>query len=200
MASESKDYSQGGEQLIITKYFGTRSGRFLDIGAYDGVMCSNTHALALAGWDGVCVEANPGIFARLMQTYHNNHNIALLNAFVGLTTGITQFFCADLVSSNSLEHLQQFHVKPTQSIYVPTIELTAIKDNFSNGFNFINIDVEGGSVELFKHALMLFEPELICVEHEHNQSDCTAFASSNNYSLVYSGGINMIFTANTKTA
>ena len=200
MASSVK-YSQEGEQDIIINHFGTRSGHFLDIGAYDGIWCSNTHQLALNGWDGLCIEACPVNFSRLMANYKGNHHIALLNAFIGFNAGITLFHSLDAVSSNDIEHIKQFgNTNNAQSIYVPVVELATIHNSFANKYDFISIDVEGGSIDLFKEVLPLYKPELICVEHEHNQSDCTAFASSNNYSLVYSGGINMIFTANTKTA
>lgn len=193
MESKETDYSQFGEQIVIQKYFGNRAGSFLDIGAYDGTMCSNTHALALRGWDGVCVEPNPGVFARLMQTYKCNHRIALLNAFIGLEPGIIQFHSADLVSTNNLTHLNQFNVNEYQTIYVSSIELQSIKTAFSDNYNFINIDVEGSSVELFKQCLSIFQPELICVEHEHQKDDCAEYAASYGYATLYVNGVNMIF-------
>lgn len=54
-----KNYSQNTEQDIILKYFGTFVGRFLDIGAYNGLDISNTRALLERGWSGVLVEPNP---------------------------------------------------------------------------------------------------------------------------------------------
>lgn len=193
MASENKDYSQFGEQNVITKYFANRKGSFLDIGAYDGQWCSNTHAIALAGWDGVCVEANPLTFARLMASYKQNNNVVLLNAFMAIESGITQFFCADEISTNDINHLAQFGTKSEQTIYMPTIDLQSIKDNFKEHFEFISIDVEGSSVELFKQALQIFKPELICVEHEHQQDDCTNYAINYGYKPLYINGVNMIF-------
>lgn len=53
-------------QLEQDRYFvdfivrGRRGGRFLDVGAHDGVAMSNTLALERDfGWSGVCVEADP---------------------------------------------------------------------------------------------------------------------------------------------
>lgn len=77
-----KDYSQNGEQRIIMEHFGAIMGTFADFGANDGVKFSNTHALALLGWEGVCVDASPAAFARLVKTYEGNpkiecHNVAM---------------------------------------------------------------------------------------------------------------------------
>ena len=49
-------YSQLGEQDIILNYFNGKQGTFLDIGANDGKTFSNSYALSLLGWKGVCVD------------------------------------------------------------------------------------------------------------------------------------------------
>jgi FkbM family methyltransferase len=54
-----KNYSQNDEQEVILKYFGDFKGRFLDIGAYNGVDLSNTWALLELGWQGTFIEPNP---------------------------------------------------------------------------------------------------------------------------------------------
>jgi len=54
-------YSQAGQDKWVHDIVGNK-GFFVDIGAYDGVQTSNTYALELAGWDGICVEAHPDYF------------------------------------------------------------------------------------------------------------------------------------------
>ena len=54
-------YSQNNEQTYILEAFAEKSdGRFLDIGAYDAKLLSNTRALYERGWSGVMVEPSPG--------------------------------------------------------------------------------------------------------------------------------------------
>lgn len=55
-------YSQAGQDQWVHSIVGDK-GFFVDIGAYDGVQTSNTYALELAGWSGICVEAHPDYFA-----------------------------------------------------------------------------------------------------------------------------------------
>ncbi|MCK5057976.1 MAG: FkbM family methyltransferase [Candidatus Aminicenantes bacterium] len=58
-----KFFSQNGEDYLLWKFFEEkRNGFFVDIGAFDGVHISNTYALELMGWKGICVEPNPEIF------------------------------------------------------------------------------------------------------------------------------------------
>lgn len=56
------------QDLIAYIYFnGKTSGLFIDIGAFDGVEISNTYALELLGWDGICIEPIPEIFSLLQK-------------------------------------------------------------------------------------------------------------------------------------
>ena len=67
-AAGGVDYSNFGEQEVIARHLarlGVEGGTFVDIGAADGQTSSNTRALALAGWDGLAIEADPAAFARL---------------------------------------------------------------------------------------------------------------------------------------
>ena len=52
--------SQNGEDVLIHKFFGgRRTGRYVEVGAYDGVGFSNTYFLDALGWDGILVEPAP---------------------------------------------------------------------------------------------------------------------------------------------
>ncbi len=51
--------SQHGEDLILWSFFGgRRQGFFVEVGAYDGVVFSNTYFLEALGWRGILVEPN----------------------------------------------------------------------------------------------------------------------------------------------
>jgi FkbM family methyltransferase len=55
-------YSQIGQDCYFIEQIakGKRGGRFLDVGAHDGIATSNTYALETQfGWTGICIEANP---------------------------------------------------------------------------------------------------------------------------------------------
>ena len=64
---EDGTYAQNYQDLWITKLAernGWRNGYYMDIGAFDGLKCSNTAKLDLeAGWQGLCVEPRPSSLA-----------------------------------------------------------------------------------------------------------------------------------------
>jgi hypothetical protein len=62
--------SQAGQDLwVFGEVFNEqRSGFFLDIGAHDGVVLSNTYVLENRyDWRGICIEANPDTFEELKK-------------------------------------------------------------------------------------------------------------------------------------
>jgi len=69
-----KNYSQNNEQELIIKYLlnkNMHSGKFLDIGAYDGETFSNVREIMLQfnDWSGVFVEPSSYCFYKLCDMY-----------------------------------------------------------------------------------------------------------------------------------
>lgn len=72
---ETKNFSQGSyfsqngqDQFFINELFaGNSDGFFVDIGANDGITFSNTYALELKGWRGLCIEPHPDVFEQLRR-------------------------------------------------------------------------------------------------------------------------------------
>ena len=65
-----------------------RNGFFLDLGAYDGVLFSNTYILEKRyNWDGICVEANPEVFLELKR----NRKVTSVNACLDAGENVVSF-------------------------------------------------------------------------------------------------------------
>jgi len=63
-----KFFSQIGQDEYFIKKISKEkhNGFYLDVGANDGVFCSNTAALEYYyGWTGICIEANPKLIPKL---------------------------------------------------------------------------------------------------------------------------------------
>lgn len=50
-----KSYSQAGQDAWVHSIVGD-TGYFVDVGAHDGIVHSNTYALEQLGWTGICIE------------------------------------------------------------------------------------------------------------------------------------------------
>ncbi len=173
-------YSQRDEETYILRFFrNAPQGRFLDIGAYDGHTFSNTKALADKGWGGVCVEAAPTVFTGLLETYKGRSDIQLVCAAV-TTDGnsLTPFHLSyDAVSTTVEAHRDLWAAQDVA--FFPILMATVSAENLvwaapARPYEFVNIDTEGTSVDIFTELLGLtagrparmMETQLWCVEHD----------------------------------
>ena len=176
------DYSQFGEQAVILKelaHFG-RDGRFLDIGAADGRQYSNTLALAERGWGGVCVEANPHMFTRLLATHEDRPSIQCVLACLYHQRGLVKFFHSstgrgkkvadgEFVSTTEDANRVKWQARGVKftPLYVASVTPGELLAQFPQHFDFVSIDTEGTSVDLW---MDLFQRDLgvtvWCIEHD----------------------------------
>ena len=172
-------FSQRNEEQVILEYFGDRKGRFLDVGAYDGVTFSNTRQLYLNGWDGVCVEPARGPYRKLLELYKKNVNVILLNRAISeherkrvrFYEGVGGVDHAGALSTVKAEYIKKWvkvglKVKITD---VRELKYDTLFDKWGDDFDFINIDAEGVSLRLFQLLPInrCRKLKCICVEHDN---------------------------------
>lgn len=163
-------YTQGNEQDVILNFFGDRKGTFLDIGANDSITFSNTYALSLLGWSGVCVEPIPEAFAKCVET-HEGRPVQCIEAAITTVDGpVAMQSCSDsLVSSLSTDAAKAWEhygfewkeIKVQGMTFATLLERSQYKR-----FEFISIDAEGHDLEILAQMdLEALGCELLCIEH-----------------------------------
>lgn len=194
-------YSQNEEekyilQALIPLFDPALSPRFLDIGAWNAKDLSNTRALFERGWSGVLIEPSPEPFLGLLREYGLNPQIQLVCGAVGVEHSITSFYASsDALTTSNEANYERW--KSSGGFYgsfnVPVITIPDIIDRFGE-FEFVSIDAEGESVDLF-HALLATEmrPKCICVEYDSRAGECSAAAAGRGYRMIYSSAENMVF-------
>ena len=196
-------YSQNNEQeAILEAVKDLPTGRFLDIGAYDGETFSNTLALAELGWRGVYVEPGATAFKKLAEFWEGKlgrDNMTLIHALVGLEScDLVDFWdCGDLYSTTEKENRERFqhtaHFSEAK-ILMPQIGISELLQKFEP-FDVVSIDTEGTSVALFIEMLHCHEilgrplPRVVCVEHD----GCNLIASFYGYREVLRTSENSVF-------
>ena len=166
------------ERWVFAMCNGRRDGRFAEIGAFDGVLHSNSYFLESEhGWQGVCVEPNPALFARLNQ---NRSAICLERAVYRETGQILSF-----IPSQEIGTLAEFAGNDRYAddraraaathglIQVETIsfaEIATLGDFGETGFDYVSLDTEGSeldilrTIDLARHRIALFTIEHNFVE------------------------------------
>ena len=191
------DYSQRGEQAHILKACENSERRtLLDIGAYHPTVFSNSRALIEQGWRGVLIEPSPGPLRTLVECYGNTgSDIEVVSAAVGTEPGFISIRISDdAVSSSDAAHLAQWEERGKYLgwLTVPCLTITQILERWG-AFDFVNIDIEGFSVDVFK-ALLATEmfPKCIAVEHNDRVVEAQMAAQSRGYKALYVSVENLV--------
>ena len=187
-------YSQGDEEKYILDIC-PPTGKFLDIGAWDGVTFSNTRALFNQGWSGVLVEPASVPFKKLQALYSGAGNVWLVKAAVCDSPGMVELWeTEDAVSTTLASHYDKWksaaEYTGCRKVRAVTIEELV---NDHGPFDFVNIDTEGTSVDVFLRLdLCHMRPTCICVEHDQRIREVMDRATQYGYAIAYQNGENMV--------
>ena len=198
-------YSQNLEDQIIGNYFKGLPGTFLDIGANDGITLSNTYALTLAGWQGLCVEASPSAFEKLQLTHSGNKRIQCLHAAVYDFNGEVKLYESgehlgvgdtSLLSTLFEVEKERWHKETFNQISVPCVTfLTMMGLSEIKRFDFISLDIEGAELTVLKQMdLRALGCRLLCVEYNSkDQYKYDNIVLPQGYRLIHKNGENLIY-------
>lgn len=166
-----ESYSQFGEDRIITSFFGNQLGTFLDLGSGDGYKDSNILRLLELGWKGVCVEANPISFTRMLahhRRFIESGTVSHLLSLVATYAGIRTFHLnLDGLSTTHPDSFGELH----QRIWyygvcnAPTVTPELLLSFYKGPFDFVSVDLEGMDMDVVRASSeLLAGTKLICIE------------------------------------
>lgn len=170
-AEHLADHSQWGEQTIILDYFGSFVGRFLDLGAYDGVTGSNSRGLSDRYWSGVCVEASAYNFTKLVENHRLNEKITCVNAAVMPTSGLVLLrdTLGQVATCSENPRIEQW---VQRRYYAASITPDEIVATLGDRWDFVSVDIEGVDLAVLqKSERLLRHTRLICFEDAPPCSD-----------------------------
>lgn len=167
-----RTYAQEGEDIVLNALFGyRRHGIYVDIGAHDPVLWSNTMKLAELGWWGLNIDPRPGMHARFRR--HRPRDICLEVA-IDTGAGTSQsFWMFDdeprwncLAGEMPVNYRDGREFRPDRRIEVPVIGIEeALAQAALPHVDLLNLDIEGGEDFVLRawpwHRLA---PTAICVE------------------------------------
>jgi FkbM family methyltransferase len=211
LSRSNASYSQQGEDVIIRNIFEAIKAfnpSYIDIGAFDPIIGSNTFLFYLHGSKGVLVEPNPAKCRRLRAVRTKDR---VLNIGIGVTNqkeadyyvleGDGQFntFSKEDADKRSQISGKQM-IKDVMKMPLRTIN-EVLQENFSSAPDLFSIDIEGMDFDVLKSLnFMRFRPKIICIETTDTQGrikkDIVAFLESKQYTVRGSTFVNSIFLDN----
>jgi FkbM family methyltransferase len=167
-----KFISQTGQDVWAYNNTGKKSGGFyLDIGAHDGKLVSNTHYLDHEQkWQGICIEANPTSFAQLAG--NRSARCIPVNAALYHTAGKELSFVDCSVGGGFTEYRHK-HAGVDERYAKITVTTQVIGDVLEThmpvgvtDIDFMSIDVEGAELDILSvFPWDQYRIGLICIEH-----------------------------------
>lgn len=179
-----KFYSQAGQdRWVVQRVFNYKTGGyFVDIGAFDGVLLSNTFWLEKnLGWSGLCVEADPQTF-RILQ---RNRSCHCINACIG-RAGDQVDFVTDLGTfSGSKRGLESEDGPPRQGISMKTLSVDQLLQDAEAPpvIDYLSVDVEGMEDEVME-TFPFDRYRFLCATIERPSTSLRSILDGQGYLLV----------------
>ena len=185
-----RSFSQFGEDAYLYAYFKGKTwqegksmylpanGFYVDVGAYSPTECSNTHAFYKHGWNGINIDATPGVMNSfsLLRKRDTNLNIAIGGENKELT--FYSWGSPNVFNTADPELAQQrtkiLGQKP-EEVKVQCMSLAAVLEKYipsGTNFNFLTVDVEGLDLEVLQsNNWQKYRPELVVAENYSSTLD-----------------------------
>jgi FkbM family methyltransferase len=168
------NYSQSTEQGVILNFFKGSIGKFLDIGAYDGMTLSNTYALAELGWSGVCIEPSLINCSRCKGLYRNNNKVRVIDVAIGEKDERAVFYDTpgDFYGSMMKGNAERYG-KTSELDIVDCWSCSTLFKETGYDFDFISLDVEGNNFDVLTSIPIgdLKQLRLLCIESDGRWKD-----------------------------
>lgn len=203
--SQNRDtYAQHGEDLLVETLLGPDSVRsFIDVGANDGVLFSNTYKFAKTGASGLCLEPSPPTFRKLRLNHLFHRKVkcirAALSDYLGSIPFIHDGYEAVLSRVTSPDCPPPSCAK---SIEVPAITFPQLLDQHPafRKVDLLSVDVEGHEKQVFEGlAEYPFQARLIILETDKSeQNPLLSLPALQHYAPRYTNGVNLILAHKTQ--
>ncbi|MFN4156361.1 MAG: FkbM family methyltransferase [Paracoccaceae bacterium] len=153
---KNRAVSQLGQDLwVIEKTEGKRGGYFVEFGATDGVLLSNSWLLETDfGWKGICAEPNP----KFHEDLKRNRRCIVSDACIGARTGETvEFILADVygviaqyAEVDSHKDTRAAYRAAGEVLYLNTISLEdfLLQHKAPREIDYLSIDTEGSEYDI----------------------------------------------------
>lgn len=153
--------SQHGEDRNIVDFFfkGICGGKYIELGALDGIRYSNSHFFRKAHWKGVLIEPNPKLFEQLKinrpgdELFNNaicsqEKEVHFAEGIEVAASGIFEFmplsFREKWHAGKNVEDLPKIACRPLHGLIDQSDSLKG------QLIDFLSLDVEGGEFEVIK--------------------------------------------------
>jgi FkbM family methyltransferase len=195
--------AQGGEDAWLERYFDNKqNGFFVEVGAYDGIVLSNTYFFEQAGWRGILVEPNPAKASLCRANRPGSRVFGCAAVAPGTPAEVELLDVVDgevystLVPSDfNLSRLREFGLS-SRTVRVPARTLDSIlEEAAAPAIDFVSIDVEGAELDVLEgFDIAQWRPRLVMIESATERPpEIRKYFVGHGYAFLRSVGFNDIY-------
>jgi hypothetical protein len=165
-------YSQlNQDDWILSKFDENYKGFYVEVGAGDGIYLSDTYALELKGWTGICIEPDTEQFDKLQKARTSQNFKCCISDFTGKCEFRENKLWGKIVNKNC----------GTMDCF--TLGQFLDNANAPRVIDYLSLDVEGGEFVIVKDfPFEKYFIKYITVEHNAHAGDSTL--KNNLYSVL----------------
>ncbi|WP_415314766.1 FkbM family methyltransferase [Candidatus Pelagibacter sp. Uisw_137] len=170
-----KSYSLFQEDLFIKKYFKKKTkGFYIDVGCYHPLDGNNTHLLHTKGWNGINFDIN--LYSIKLFNFLRKKDINIHSGISKKKDKLTMYYRKEINMLNTLDkRIAKIHFRngfKKRNVQVNTLNYF-ISKYFKKleKIDFLNIDVEGGELNVLKSLNFNdYKPQLVCIEIHNSKN------------------------------
>ena len=185
--------NSGQDELALVRAFfnDKKHGFYVDVGANDPVIGSQTYHLEQLGWQGLLIEPLPYLadllrenrkatVAQFACSAPENHNQKLQFLMAGVYSTLNKAPIA--IGANSKAYVE---------VTCKTLDAILDENGVKPSFDFISIDIEGHEMEMFKGlTLQKWQPALVLLEDHVTSHEKHHHMQKNGYQLIMRTAMN----------
>jgi FkbM family methyltransferase len=202
-------YAQNYEDVILRRvYEGKRDGFYVDVGAFDPINKSTTHAFHRMGWRGMNVDVCRENIDKFNKSRPGDINVC---AAVGKSGQEKEFFMLPgTTRSTTLKELASDYAARGMNVVpekIATVSLTdlCLRHNVEK-IDFISVDTEGSELDVLRSLdLKRFRPTLFIIEATYPETSIPAWQdwephlNAEGYRFAYFDGLNRFYLCEERT-
>ncbi len=198
-AVKCASYSQFGEDAILRGILGDRypAGLYIDVGCFHPVKWSNTYALYLQQWRGICIDPNQDFAALWRGIRPRDEYVSIGISDAELTLGYVTNVMAPQENHLRIDTPSSRDVEETTPVAVRRLD-AVLRERLRPGttLDVMSIDCEGHDLRVLRsNDFSAFRPRVLIVEDKAPlaQSDISAFCETQGYRLAGMCGPSRVF-------
>jgi FkbM family methyltransferase len=200
-------FTRNREDVLIVRALGhIQNGFYVDVGAFQPVVDSNTYALYLRGWQGVAVEPQRQLHPMWAETRPRD---TVVGSAIGAISGETRFFefagwDQNATTDSRVADMHESAGAMVNSAVVPQVALTDLLAEHRpvGDIHLLSVDVEGAEKAVLEGLdLSRFRPWLMILEStvpnrfEENFAEWESLVLGRGYQFAYYDAVNRFYVA-----